>query len=171
MSNYGTSNLNPKDFTKFSKSSSWGYYPVEVEQYVDDQDKLIVSLTNKLQESKQIINTLNGRIASLEDELRRMHMEMSSLELPNVEEAISSYVLNDFKNYNSTNSDESNSSKSYLETIKAIKSKTSNVDQENDQNMEITALNQNKNEYNENESATDENPGGNAFPFEIIEWQ
>lgn len=93
--------LRPEDFTQFRKSSPWGYLPSDVEKKIDEYDKTVNSLIEENQNKKRIILELQSRISRLEEELREMHLQMSSLELPSAEAAIEHTVLSEFKNYNS----------------------------------------------------------------------
>lgn len=92
--------LRSSEFTQFPKSKPWGYHPQEVEKRVLEYEKTIAELTEKYLEKEQIIMSLKSKIDKLQDELREMHLEMSSLELPEAEEAVERCVLDEFRNYN-----------------------------------------------------------------------
>ena len=91
--------MKPSNFTRFSISKPWGYYPPEVEEVIEKYEETIGQLNAKLTEKIRQNAKLKDRIVKLEDELRAMHIEMSSLELPDTEEIVESVVLNDFRNY------------------------------------------------------------------------
>lgn len=90
-----------EEFTMFKLSKPWGYYPPEVEDKIRQYERALKDINEKYQEERRTVNALTKRMESLQEELRDMHMQMSSLELPPVEEAIEHYVLEDFSQYNS----------------------------------------------------------------------
>jgi hypothetical protein len=97
----GGMKLKPENYVKFSKSRDWGYYPPEVEKAIEQYEDVIGRLNERLVEKVQECERLKARNAKLEDECRRMHIEMSSIELPDTEEVVENVVLQDFRRYNS----------------------------------------------------------------------
>lgn len=91
-------------YTMFTKTKPWGYDPEEVEAEVNRLLELLTNLNNKIDQLKQVCNSKDVTIERLEEELKEMHFQMSSLELPDAEEAVEHFVLDEFKNYN-TNED------------------------------------------------------------------
>ena len=121
--------MRPEDYTMFTKSKPWGYHPILVEQQIAEYDKAINAITEKYLNARNTCLKLGERIEQLENELRDMHIQMSSLELPETSEVVEHYVLDDFKNYNSTNADDSIPSPSIVSNGKkkpGIKKKTTN---------------------------------------------
>lgn len=98
--NSGNRNLDPKQYTKFTKSSPWGYKADEVEEKIAEYEDALRGLTDRVRSYEAIISEKDATITRYEDELRSMHLQMSSLELPNVEEVIETHVLDGFKAYN-----------------------------------------------------------------------
>lgn len=92
--------MKPSDYTQFRKCQPWGYYPPDVEKRIEQYEETIQKLTDKFTGLKQEKSELIQKIERLQDELREMHLQMSSLELPDTSEAIEHYVLDDFRNYN-----------------------------------------------------------------------
>jgi hypothetical protein len=91
--------MKPNDFTKFRLSKPYGYHPPDVEKAIEQYEEMIGKLNDKLSEKIQLCSKYQERINKLEEELRAMHIEMSSLELPDTEEMVESVVLGDFRNY------------------------------------------------------------------------
>lgn len=92
----------PQDFTMFHKSRPWGYHPEEVEAKIIEYENALKDLNNKYMEQKQISLSLEQRVIQLQNELKDMHFQMSSLELPEPEAAVEHFVLDEFKHYNHT---------------------------------------------------------------------
>lgn len=151
--------MRPEDYTMFTKSKPWGYHPILVEQQIAEYDKAINAITEKYLNARNTCLKLGERIEQLENELRDMHIQMSSLELPETSEVVEHYVLDDFKNYNSTNADDSIPSPSIVSNgkkkpgikkkstnnsnnINGVKSKTNKSNNNNNLNI-ITAGNDN----------------------------
>lgn len=93
--------LNPKNYTQFRLCKPWGYYPPEVEEKIHEYEHTIKTLSEKYLEQKQFNLNLKQKIERLQDELKDMHFQMSSLELPEPVEAVEHFVLDDFRSYNS----------------------------------------------------------------------
>lgn len=93
-------NLKSRDYTMFAKSKPWGYKPDDVEAAIREHRNTIGLLNDKVIEQKQIIINQQDKIKKLQEELRRMHLEMSSLELPAVDQAVEDMVLGNFAKYN-----------------------------------------------------------------------
>ena len=93
-------------YTMFRCSQPWGYYPPEVEERISKYEVALKAVNDKYCEQRRLCMEYKARIEQLQDELRRMHLEMSSLELPETDEAISHFVLDDFKNYNNPSSND-----------------------------------------------------------------
>lgn len=89
------------DYTQFPKSKPWGYYPPAVEERIGQYENTIREMNDKYLEERQKSLALMQKIEHLQDELREMHLQMHSLELPEASEAVEHFVLDDFKNYNS----------------------------------------------------------------------
>ena len=92
--------MSAENFNMFQKTKPWGYHPVQVENAIRQYDKTIADLNNKIIEDRQTKSSLIKKIENLQEELREMHIQMSSLELPDATEATEHMVLDDFKNYN-----------------------------------------------------------------------
>ena len=146
-------NLNPNDFTMFPKSQPWGYEPLSVEKRISQYENAIGEVNKRFLEEQQINAQLNQRIEKLQDELKNMHIQLSSLELPDVEEAIEHMVLNDFQNYNSNNKNNYNEKKQYKNEEKE--------DNNEDNNFVIAG--------DGSEEKIHDNNGNNNFPFIIAE--
>ena len=95
--------LNPESFTQFRPSKPWGYYPPDVEEKIAQYENIISALNGKFEEKQLECSKFGQTINRLQDELREMHLQLSSLELPDSTEIVESVVLNDFKNYNNSN--------------------------------------------------------------------
>ena len=93
--------LNPKNHTQFRLCKPWGYYPPEVESKINEYEHTIKTLSEKYLEQKQVNLNLKQKIERLQGELKDMHFQMSSLELPEPVEAVEHFVLDDFRSYNS----------------------------------------------------------------------
>lgn len=93
-------NLKPKDFTMFAKSRPWGYKPDDVENTINEYKITITKLNDKIRNQSQTLFAQQNEIERLQTELRRMHMEMSSLELPETDQAVEDMVLSNFAKYN-----------------------------------------------------------------------
>ena len=91
--------MKPNQYTKFKLSQPWGYFPPDVDKTIDEYEKIIGQLNQKLAEQMQRNTRLQDRIKSLEGELRAMHIEMSSIELPDSEETAETVVLQEFKDF------------------------------------------------------------------------
>lgn len=91
--------MKQNEYTMFKISKPWGYYPPDVEKSINNYEDVIGQLNSKLEEKVQQCTRLQDRINKLENELREMHIEMSSMELPDTEELVESVVLQDFRNY------------------------------------------------------------------------
>lgn len=92
--------LNPESYTQFRPSKPWGYYPPEVEEKIEQYENMISAVNAKFEEKQLRCLKLEQTICMLQEELREMHLQLSSLELPDSTEIVESVVLNDFKNYN-----------------------------------------------------------------------
>ena len=88
------------EYTMFPKSKPYGYHPPSVEKQIKQYEAALSQVNAKLIESRNIIMQQKEKISRLQDELREMHIQMSNLELPDVEDVVSHCVLDDFKNYN-----------------------------------------------------------------------
>ena len=130
--------MRPEDYTQFRKSKPWGYYPPAVEEKIKQYEDTIRNLTDKCLEEQQARMSLEERIEKLQDELRDMHLQMSSLELPDASEAVEHFVLDDFKNYNRNNSDDIkepeilNHTDEYNECSDSLTNDFMNLQQENE---------------------------------------
>lgn len=91
--------MKPNQWIKFKLSKPWGYYPPDVDKTIDQYEATLGKLNQTLAEQVQLSMRLKERIKTLEDELRAMHIEMSSIELPDADELAESVVLQDFRNY------------------------------------------------------------------------
>lgn len=105
--------LKPDNYTQFRISKPWGYYPPEVEEMIKQYEETIGALTDKYEESQQECLRLSSTIEGLQNELRRMHLEMTSLELPDATETVEHYVLDEFKSYNSGSNNNNNNNNSH----------------------------------------------------------
>ncbi len=93
-------------YTMFPKSKPWGYHPEAVEKKISEYEAALGMVNNKLAEQVQVNTSLLAKIEKLENELREMHFQMSSLELPEVEEAVGHMVLDEFRHFNHDDPDE-----------------------------------------------------------------
>ena len=91
--------LRQNKYTKFKLSKPWGYFPPDVDKAIDTYESTLGKINSALAEQVQLNTRLKERIKKLEDELRAMHIEMSSIELPDTEELTESVVLQEFRNY------------------------------------------------------------------------
>lgn len=98
--------MKPSDYTQFKKCQPWGYYPPDVEKRIQQYEDTIQKLTSGFTDQRRIILELTQKIERLQDELREMHLQMSSLELPDASEAVEHFVLDDFRNYNNPDFDD-----------------------------------------------------------------
>ena len=99
--------MRPEDYTMFKKSQPWGYHPILVEKQIQKYDEAINAITEKYLNARRTCLKMGDRIEQLQNELRDMHLQMSSLELPEASEAVEHFVLDDFKQYNTNNNDDS----------------------------------------------------------------
>lgn len=113
--------MNSDDFTQFPKSTPWGYYPLAVEEKINQYETIIKELNDRLLEKRQDVLLLNQKIETLQNELREMHLQMASMELPDTTEVIENQVLNEFKNYNTK--EELPKNKVKIEIVKNDKNK------------------------------------------------
>lgn len=134
------------DFTMFPLSKPWGYYPVAVEEAIAKYENTIREVTDKNIEVRQENLGLKQKIEKLQEELKQMHFQMSSLELPEADEAIENYILDDFKKYNS-NAQDNNENNRYRK--------------EDGDNDEIEVLNA--------PPKTNKKPDGGSSNFTIVE--
>lgn len=99
--------MKTNEFTMFRLSKPYGYHPPAVEERIKQYETALREMNDKYQEARHIMTSQQQKIERLQEELREMHLEMSNLELPEVEACIEHYVLDDFKNYNAINNDTS----------------------------------------------------------------
>ena len=92
--------MKPNQWIKFKLSKPYGYYPPDVDKTIDQYEATLGKLNQTLAEQVQLSIRLKERIKTLEDELRAMHIEMSSIELQDADELAESVVLQDFRNGN-----------------------------------------------------------------------
>lgn len=95
-------------YIMFKCSKPFGYYPPDVEQRIREYEHVLDEMNKRLSDLTRACSAKDQRIEKLQDELRAMHLQMASLELPEADEAIEHYILEDFKNYNSNNDQLSN---------------------------------------------------------------
>ena len=98
--------MKPENYTMFTKSSPWGYHPQQVENQIKEYEKVTNTLYEKYTLLRQTNYKMAAKIEQLQNELRDMHLQMSSLELPEASEAVEHFVLDDFKKYNSNNNND-----------------------------------------------------------------
>ena len=87
-------------FTMFRKSKPYGYNPADVEKKIGEYEDILRQINTKYAEKVQENNQLREKIERLENSLKEMHMEMANLEMPDTNEIVEKYVMNEFKNYN-----------------------------------------------------------------------
>ena len=92
--------LNSKDYNNFPKSKPFGYYPPAVDEaivkYEASLSKAIARIRELENEKIQVVQENQH----LQSELKSMHLQMASLELPEVSDAVTSFVLDEFKQSN-----------------------------------------------------------------------
>jgi len=88
------------DYTMFKISKPWGYYPPEVEARIQEYESALMKTNAAIASLQQSVNQKDEQIKQLQGELRKMHIEMSSLELPEADDLVERSVLEDFKGYN-----------------------------------------------------------------------
>jgi TolA-binding protein len=88
--------LNPG---KFQKSKPWGYFPEEVDKRILQYEEMLRRMNDKLAERNHVEIILKKENERLKEELRKMHLQMSSLELPETDDVVAQAVLTEFKNY------------------------------------------------------------------------
>jgi len=93
------SGLRPENYTMFPKSQPWGYEPEAVEKKIGQYENALSELNNRHNDDLQIIAQQEQRIDKLEHELKNLHFQLSSLELPDVEEPIEKMVIDEFKEF------------------------------------------------------------------------
>lgn len=111
----GKNSIDSREFNKFKKSKPWGYHPPDVDEAIDEyenalsqlngvissKDSEIVKLrTEKDQMEKEFDekeSSLNEEIVYLKNELRDMHLQMASIELPDVSQDAGDAILKSFK--------------------------------------------------------------------------
>lgn len=93
-------------YMMFPKTKPWGYHPEAVESKIREYEEALRNVNDKYQEQCNVIATMKSQITRLQEEIKDMHFQMASLELPEAEEAVEDMVLNQFKNYNSTEEDD-----------------------------------------------------------------
>lgn len=145
-------------FTMFPKSKPWGYHPEAVEKKINEYEVALGMVNNKLAEQVQVNTSLLAKIEKLENELREMHFQMSSLELPEVEEAVGHMVLDEFRHFNHDDPDEPTPKPSHAGIFK----KKQNVQQNNDQSDGLNIVG------NESESASDHSYEDDDNKFTIL---
>ena len=91
--------MKTNEYTMFRLSKPWGYYPPAVEEKIKQYEEALRNMNDKNQELTQVILSQQQNIEKLQEELREMHLEMSNLELPEIDDMIEHCVLDDFKNY------------------------------------------------------------------------
>jgi len=87
-------------YSMFRKSKPWGYHPQDVEDAISNYEKVTQELNDRMISLRQENAGLKEVVKRLERELQEMHIQMSALELPEAEEAITETVLSAFKDYN-----------------------------------------------------------------------
>lgn len=91
--------MRQSDYNKFKLSKPWGYFPPDVDRAIDEYESALGKLNARMSESMMENQRLKGIITRLEDELRALHVEMSSIELPDTEEIQETVVLQEFRQY------------------------------------------------------------------------
>lgn len=97
--------IKKKQYNMFRKSKPIGYDFESVEAAIAKYEESLKQVNENYASQLQINNQLKQRINRLQDELKEMHIQMSCLEMPDVEEVVENYVLDDFKRYNSKEED------------------------------------------------------------------
>lgn len=95
----------PNDYTMFRKSKPWGYNPPDVESKIDEYEKALRETNQALTEERRKNSLKDQEIMRLQEELRSMHIQMSSLELPDADDYVERMVLEEFKEYNNTHNE------------------------------------------------------------------
>ena len=111
----GKNSIDSREFNKFKKSKPWGYHPPDVDKAIDEYEQALSQLnsvisskdneivkirTEKDQMEKEFDekeSSLNEEIVYLKNELRDMHLQMASIELPDVSQDAGDAILKSFK--------------------------------------------------------------------------
>lgn len=156
---------------KIFRTSDFGYYIPDVDATIDRYNEAIKKLQRIIAEQKDIINQKEREKEKAMNEIQRMHLQMSALEVPDMATVQESLILNQFKNRKKTPEqiqeeekeeqiESPKSKKELLESIEEELSKTISVVQEEETSN--SELNTNTESLLE-EIEEEEDDDGNVF--------
>lgn len=87
---------------KIFRTSDFGYYIPDVDATIDRYNEAIKKLQRIIAEQKDIINQKEREKEKAMNEIQRMHLQMSALEVPDMATVQESLILNQFKNRKKT---------------------------------------------------------------------
>lgn len=88
--------LNPKDWTTFSKSKPFGYYPPEVDEEFQKYDDALSTLNKAYDDKEEENYKLKEKLVKYENELKDLHLQLATIDLPPMDEDVSKVVLKTF---------------------------------------------------------------------------
>jgi uncharacterized coiled-coil protein SlyX len=91
--------LRARDFKTFQISKPWGYYPPDVDKTIREYESTISKLNAGIVAERQKSDGLKSRLKRAQDELKDMHLQMSSIEISDSDDAVQDDVLRSFKEY------------------------------------------------------------------------
>lgn len=94
--------IKAKDHTKFKLSKPFGYYPPDVDEAIEKYELALSKLLKRDKEHRAQLKRANEDLMHTRDELRSLHLQLSAMELPDVSEAVTYQVLDEFKLSNRT---------------------------------------------------------------------
>lgn len=156
---------------KIFRTSDFGYYIPDVDATIDRYNEAIKKLQRIIAEQKDIINQKEREKEKAMNEIQRMHLQMSALEVPDMATVQESLILNQFKNRKKTpeqiqeeeKEEQIESPKSKKELLESIEEELSNtisvVQEEETSNSELNTNTESLLEEIEEEEDDD----GNVF--------
>ena len=156
---------------KIFRTSDFGYYIPDVDATIDRYNEAIKKLQRIIAEQKDIINQKEREKEKAMNEIQRMHLQMSALEVPDMATVQESLILNQFKNRKKTpeqiqeeeKEEQIESPKSKKELLESIEEELSNtisvVQEEETSNSELNTNTESLLEEIEEEEEDD----GDAF--------
>jgi len=162
------SGLNPDDFSMFQKVKPWGYHPVQVENKINQYENALSELNNRHNDDLQIIAQKDQRIEKLERELKNLHLQLSSLELPDVEEPIEKMVIDEFKEFKAKEN-KPLFNEAMTEEKEYKNEENVNSVHHNDEDNEDVGFTIAGEDTDNSDDGDDGNNGGDNLPFTIAE--
>jgi len=154
---------------KIFRTSDFGYYIPDVDATIDRYNEAIKKLQRIIAEQKDIINQKEREKEKAMNEIQRMHLQMSALEVPDMATVQESLILNQFKNRKKTpeqiqeEEEQIESPRSKKELLESIEKELSNtisvVQEEETSNSELNTNTESLLEETEEEEEDD----GNVF--------